>query len=252
MEQFLRVAALLGEAGLKTLKQKKITVIGLGAVGSFAVEALARSGVGHIRIVDFDRVSVTNLNRQLFALNSTLGKFKTEVAESRLRDINPALNLEVYCCRAGKESFEKILDNKPDLVLDAIDSLSDKVGLLTYCFKAGIRVISSMGAAMKTRPELIKTADIMKSIICPLAREVRKGLKRNGVGKGIWCVYSTEQPERDPERLERLGAMDQEYQANRRRSLLGSLGTLTGIFGLTLGQLALDKLLDEKQSSSAE
>ena len=250
MEQYLRVMAFLGEEALEILQKKKVTVFGLGAVGSFAVEALARSGVGHIRIVDFDRVSPSNINRQLFALHSSLGEFKTEVAARRLLDINPKLHLEVFTTRANQENYAGLLDNEPDLVLDAIDSLAEKVGLLTYCYREGIKIISSMGAAMKRRPELVRTGDIMKTTICSLARAVRKNLKKNGVGRGIDCVYSVEGVNRDPELLERLGELDQEYQNSSKRQLLGSLGTLTGIFGLTLAQLALDKLLNLRENDN--
>lgn len=243
MERFLRLKRLLGDEALEKLQNSRVTVFGLGAVGGYVVEALARSGVGTLRIIDFDVVAPSNINRQLYALDSTVGRPKVELAQERIFDINPSCKIEAFNEFAHTDTLDLLLDNQPDMVIDAIDSVNPKIALLTSCYKQNLPVLSSMGAALKTDPSFIKSSDIFDTTVCPLARCIRKGLKRNGVGRGITCIYSTEQvnyqfidPDEDPDKEQES---DSEYNRGRRRRVIGSLPTITGIFGLTLANMAL-------------
>jgi tRNA A37 threonylcarbamoyladenosine dehydratase len=164
----------------------------MGAVGSYALEALARSGVGHFRLVDFDTVGLTNINRQLLATESSLGRKKVLVARDRVLDINPNATVEPLDLFAHEESLDTILAPPIDLLVDAIDSLTPKLALLEGAYRRGIPTVSSMGAALRTDPTLIATADLMDTRGCPLAKQVRTKLRRRDVGRGIMAVYSTE------------------------------------------------------------
>ncbi len=254
MEQFLRTRLLLGNDRFKRLARSKVTVIGLGAVGSHAAEALVRAGVGNFRLVDFDRIKTTNINRQLHALHSTLGKKKVEVARDRLLDINPACSLELFDIFAAQESFPSLFDNAPDLVIDAIDALNPKVQLLVYCYQNHIPVISSMGAALRTDPFSITAGDVLESRHCPLAERMRRLLRKRGVGKGITCVYSLQSPQTkgvDADQLSESG----DFSRGRKRQILGSLPTITGMFGYALANCAIERLTaahtEGKSESSA-
>ncbi|RRD96469.1 tRNA threonylcarbamoyladenosine dehydratase [Clostridiales bacterium COT073_COT-073] len=189
--QFDRTIALIGEAAVKTLQQKKVAVFGLGGVGSFAVEALARVGVGHLILVDKDIIDETNLNRQLYALHSTVGKPKTELARERCLDINPAIHVEAYqefYLRAGQIDISGC-----DYVVDAIDNVTAKLILIEEAKKYQIPVISSMGTGNKLDNTSFAVADISKTTVCPLAKVMRKELKNRGIS-GVKVVYSTAEP----------------------------------------------------------
>ncbi|MBN1649417.1 MAG: tRNA threonylcarbamoyladenosine dehydratase [Spirochaetales bacterium] len=240
MERFFRLQRLLGNEAFARIQSASVLVVGLGAVGSYAAEALARAGIGSMTIADFDKISITNINRQLYALESTIGMLKADVAEQRIRDINPAIKIrKVTEFIDNKNVGELLAAEKYAAVIDAIDSLQPKIDLLASAWQAGLRVYSSMGAALRTDPSQIKTADIMDTLDCPLARRVRKGLREQGVGRGIRCVYS---PGRkgfqflSPEQEEVKEELPPEA-ANRR--LLGSMPTITGIFGLTLANMVI-------------
>lgn len=238
MQRLSRIKRLLGEDKVKQLQQSYVAVIGLGAVGSYATEALARAGIGRLLLVDCDTVHVSNINRQLYALESTLGKEKADVARARVLDINPHCRVEAKTVFVDQETRPLLFAEKPDLVIDAIDSLNPKAELLTYCYRHGITVISSMGAALRTDPGLIKTGDIFDVTGCPLASQIRRRLRKNNVGRGIQCVYSTEPVDYDYARA----AADAEVapvQRGRTRNVLGSLPTITGIFGLILANIGV-------------
>ena len=217
----------------------------MGAVGGNAVEALARAGVGHLKLVDFDTVSVTNLNRQILALNSTIGKKKVDLAVERVRDINPRCTIEPVDCFVDKDNMESILSPKPDILVDAFDSIGPKIEVIEYCVKNEIPIISSMGAALKRDPSKIKQGDLFETSGCSLARRLRKQLRRRGINKGVPCVYSTETPEftfKSPE--------EEEYQEDlnvrgKRRMVLGSMPTITGIFGLTIANWVIEFLIKD-------
>ena len=250
--RFLRTQQLFGSQGLERLQGARMVVAGLGAVGSYAVEGLARAGVGHLRVVDFDIIQSSNINRQLYALESTLGRQKTDVARARILDINPACAVEAMACFIDQESIDSILSPLPDVLIDAIDSLNPKVTLLAAGVRAGVRhVLSSMGAACRTDPAQIRVADLKLTSACPLARCVRQGLKRRGIESGIRCVYSLEAPSKRTDALSQTESEESRtLLRGRPRRALGSFSCLTGIFGLTLAREAIMAVIDgqEKQA----
>ena len=240
-ESLSRLSLLLGEEAVLRLKQSAFLVCGLGGVGSWAVEALARSGVGALTLVDFDIVKESNLNRQLVALHSTIGRPKAEVMAERLHDLRPDLQLEVVTERLTPENIDTVLNRKEhwDGVLDAIDERPAKLALLEACVRRGIPVVSSMGAANKLSADHITVADISKTSGCPFAKLVRKELRRRGVTQGVTCVYSPELPvEVSPEAGEEL------REAPEAKRPLGSIVTVTAIFGMRCAQVLLEPLMD--------
>jgi len=240
---------LLGPEAMARLKAAQVVVIGLGAVGSYAAEALTRAGVGHLRLVDFDEIRPTNLNRQLLALHSTLGQPKVEVARARALDINPRCVVEALRLFGDEQTRPQMLAGA-DALVDAIDSVGPKFGLLSDAVQAGIPIIvSSMGAAERTDPLAIRVADLFKTERCPLARLIRKRLRALGIKSGIRCVYSTELPRRTPRNLQQAAlenpAERDVLARGRQRKPLGSLPTLTGIFGLVAANEVIMKLAGE-------
>ncbi len=241
MERFSRIQRLLGEERFARLQSRRVTVVGLGAVGGYVVEGLARAGVSHLRMVDFDTIQPTNINRQILALESTLGQPKATAAQNRVLQINPNCEVEAMPLFTGEETLNTILTPKPDLLIDAIDSLNPKVQLLVSAYEQRIPTLSSMGAALRTDPTKIGMADIFDTNNCPLARLVRKRLRRRGVKRGISCVYSHEKVDFDyTQPNEDIQVGDTPYSdRGRERNVLGSLPTVTGIFGLTLANQAI-------------
>lgn len=244
-DRFKRIELMLGKEALARLRDSTVTVVGLGAVGSYAVEGLARSGVGRIRVVDFDIIVPSNINRQLYALESTLGRPKTEVARERILDINPSCNVEMVNGFLDADTAREYIGESTDLVIDAIDSLRPKVELLATARAAGILLICCLGAALRTDPTRVRIGPLDEVQSCPLGRRVRKRLRKRGVPTDFPCVYSDE-PLPDPLPLalpeEPLG--DRPHLARgRARHSLGSLPTLTGIFGLAAANLAIQMLV---------
>lgn len=233
---------LLGSEGFQRLSASHVAVVGLGAVGGYALEALVRSGIGRLTVVDFDIVQPTNINRQIFALESTLGKTKVSAAADRVIDINPACRIEPLELFVDEVTVKEIFDRRPDVVIDAIDALNPKVQLLKSCYLEGMEVFSSMGAALRTDPMAIQVGDLSESNHCPLAKRIRKRLRRENIVSGIPCVYSTERvdfdfgQEIDPEQVE-TGT-----ERGRKRNTLGSLPTITAIFGLVIANEVIKKL----------
>lgn len=237
--QFLRLERLIGREALTVLHTKRVTLVGVGAVGGFALESLVRSGVGHIRIIDFDTVEETNLNRQIIALHSTLGKKKTEVAKARALDIWPECDVEAIDTFLDQGNVEQLIEAS-DIVLDCIDSLSAKCALLSTCQKKGIPVISSMGAALRTDPTRIGYGDIFDTHGCPLARLVRSKLRKLGTTRGITCVYSTEEVN-----FHYIKCEEDSENTNPHRVMLGSMPGITAIFGEMVGQKAITELIKD-------
>lgn len=233
---FSRTALLIGEEGLARLAGGRVLAAGLGGVGSYAVEALARAGVGNLTLVDHDTVQPSNLNRQLHALTSTLGRPKVAVMAERLLQINPALQVVSLHELITPDNVPELLASGYDLVLDAIDTFSAKLALLRSCVERRIPVISSMGAAGKIDPTRIQIADISDSQGCRLARKLRKELRRSGIGGGVTVVYSDE-----PCSLERRG----EPEAAGERRPLGSISYLPAAFGLFMASEAVRQLLPQ-------
>ncbi len=243
MERFSRIQSFLGEEGFTRLQQSFITIVGIGAVGGHVAEGLARAGINRLRLVDFDTIQPSNINRQIMALDTTLGRPKVEVARERIAAINPQCRVEALQLFAGAETVEQILSPAPDILIDAIDSMNPKVQLLTAAHSRRIPIISSMGAALRSDPTQIRVGDLMDSKNCPLARRLRQRLRRVGIERGISCVFSTEAVIYNYQEAEELvPTIDEERPNNdapfgdrgRQRRSLGSLPTLTGIFGLII------------------
>jgi len=246
MEKFTRIIKLIGKEKFELLQQSSVTIVGLGAVGGHAMEALARAGIGHFRLIDFDNIQVTNINRQILALTTTLGKPKVEAARERILTINPNCTVEALEIFAAEETMEQILAPAPDLLIDAIDSLNPKIQVLAAAHSAAIPIISSMGAALRTDPTKIRYGDIFDTSNCPLARMVRKRLRRRDIGRGISCVYSTEKVDFEYQIAEPEENAPLHADRGRTRNVLGSLPTLTGIFGLYIANQAILQLSSEK------
>lgn len=191
--QFERTALLLGKASVEKLARKRVAVFGVGGVGGFVCEGLVRAGIGAIDIVDKDTVALSNLNRQLIALHSTVGKNKVDVLEERLKDINKNLIIKKYKCFFLPETSETFDFREYDYVVDAIDTVTGKIELILKAKEAGVPIISAMGAGNKLDPTAFQVSDIYKTSVCPLARVMRRELKKRGVEK-LKVVYSKEEP----------------------------------------------------------
>lgn len=192
-EEFSRSALLLGGEAVKQLGRKTVAVFGIGGVGGFVVEALARTGVGTLHLIDNDTVGLSNLNRQMAALHSTVGKFKTEVMKERVLDINPQINVSVHNCFFLPENADEFDFSSYDYVVDAVDTVTAKLELAVRAQKAGIPVISCMGAGNKLDPTAFEVSDVYQTSVCPLARVMRRELKKRGVDQ-LKVVYSKEKP----------------------------------------------------------
>ena len=191
--QFERTALLLGKASVERLARKRVAVFGVGGVGGFVCEGLVRAGIGAIDIVDKDTVALSNLNRQLIALHSTVGKNKVDVLEERLKDINKNLIIKKYKCFFLPETSDTFDFREYDYVVDAIDTVTGKIELILKANEAGVPIISAMGAGNKLDPTAFQVSDIYKTSVCPLARVMRRELKKRGVEK-LKVVYSKEEP----------------------------------------------------------
>ncbi len=191
--QFSRTALLIGEEGVEKLKKSRVAVFGIGGVGGYAVEALARSGVGSLELIDKDTVSVSNINRQIIALHSTVGRYKTEAAAERARDINPDIAITVRNTFYLPETASEFDFSSYDYIVDSIDTVSGKIALIEQAKRAGTPIISSMGAGNKLDPTAFEVADISKTSVCPLARVMRRELKKRGI-EHVKVVYSKEEP----------------------------------------------------------
>ncbi|NLC53626.1 MAG: tRNA threonylcarbamoyladenosine dehydratase [Firmicutes bacterium] len=190
--RFSRMEKLVGAAGLTVLRQARIAVVGVGGVGSFVVEALARAGVGWLVLIDHDQVDLSNTNRQLHALTGNYGRPKVEVMAERVRAINPESIVVPWQIFVGKENLPSVLHGDLTYIVDAIDTVTAKIALIQYALEREIPVISAMGAGNKLDPLALKVADISKTHTCPLAKAVRKGLRDSGITTGVKVVFSTE------------------------------------------------------------
>jgi tRNA A37 threonylcarbamoyladenosine dehydratase len=235
IESCSRSALLVGAAGLARLSTARVLVAGIGGVGSYAVEALARAGVGNLTLIDADCIHPSNINRQLHALTSTIGRPKVEVMAERLLQINPEVQLTPLQLLLTPENIPELLSSGYDLVLDAIDTFSAKLELLHYCVSHAIPVISSMGAAGKLDTGAVRVADIAESHGCRLARKLRKELRKGGIAHGVTVVYSAEPCQQEQQGLVEGG--------DDTRRPLGSISYLPALFGLFMAGEAVHKLL---------
>ncbi len=232
-----RTELLLGEEKLNILRNAHVLVVGLGGVGAYAAEMIARAGVGRMTIADADVVGESNINRQLLALTSTIGRSKSDVMAERLRDINPQIDLAVIAEYIRDEKTYELLDAaRYDYVVDCIDTLSPKVNLIAASLERGYPVVSSMGAGAKTNPTLIEVKDIGKSHHCPLAHMLRKRLHKLGIRSGFWAVFSPE-PVRE-------GAMIIAEETNK-KSNVGTISYIPASFGCVCASVVVRDLLGE-------
>ncbi len=230
-----RTHILIGDEGLERLQSATVAVIGLGGVGAYAAEMLCRAGVGKLILLDSDTVSVSNKNRQLIALDSTVGKLKIEVLAARLKDINPAVELELVGEYLEEETVGNILGKyKIDFLVDAIDTLSPKIGLIRYCVENGIKHVSSMGSGAKFDVTAVRIKDLSKSFNCPLAYILRKKLRKVGISKGFDVVFSEELPDR-----EAIIPMEE----RNKKSQVGTISYLPAVFGCACAQCAIEFLI---------
>ena len=234
---------LVKEEGIERLQSANILIVGLGGVGSFAAEFLVRSGIGNLTIVDGDTVDITNINRQLPALNSTIGKNKTDVVAERILDINPEINLKKINEFLEPERMEEILtQEKFDYVLDCIDSLSPKLALIITCKRKKIKLVSAMGAGGKTDPSKVMVRDISKTNNCFLAKQIRKKLKKEQIHKGFRCVFSTE--------IQDENSLKMTDGSNYKKSFYGTISYMPAIFGLYAAAEVIRFLLKKEQNEA--
>jgi tRNA A37 threonylcarbamoyladenosine dehydratase len=192
-EQFERTSLLIGEEAINKLNNSKVLIFGVGGVGGYVAEALARTGVGSITIVDKDTVSESNINRQIIALHSTVGRDKVDVLKERMLDINPNLQVDARKCFFLPENAHELDFSKYDYIVDAVDTVTAKLQIIVQAKEAGVPVISAMGAGNKVHPEMFEIADIYKTEMCPLAKVMRREFKNRGIKK-LKVVYSKEKP----------------------------------------------------------
>lgn len=230
-EIFSRQNIVFGSESLKKLKNSRVAVFGVGGVGGYVCEALARSGVGTLDIIDNDTVSPSNINRQIIALHSTIGKSKVDVCKERLLDINPQIVVNSYNCFFLKENENEFEFEKFDYIVDAIDTVSGKLALAVIADKSNIPIISSMGAGNKTDPTQFKVSDIYKTSVCPLAKAMRKLCRDNGVKK-LKVVYSEEAPTIKEELID---------ESTNKRQIPGSVSFVPSVAGLIMaGEVVKD------------
>ena len=263
-QTFARFSMMVGEDGIEKLNNSRVIVFGVGGVGSYTVEALARAGVGHITMVDFDEISESNINRQLHSLRSTIGKSKIEVMKDRILDINPECEVELVkklviddideilgSFECENEKNLKDLDNgkkncKYDFVVDAIDVIGSKVNLIEYCVKNKINIISSMGFGNKMHPEMVEIAKIKNTSVCPMARTIRSILKKKKI-INVPVVYSREIPVK-PDKSELFKEeLPTEFRGNNeipRKTTPGSNSFVPGTAGLVLASYVVRKILE--------
>lgn len=240
-EQFLRVQMLFGADAVAALQQRHVAVFGLGGVGSYAVEALVRSGVGELTLVDDDVVSISNLNRQLEALHSTVGQSKADAIAARCRDINPDAILHPICGRYEASERDMFFSSRYDYIIDAIDTVSSKLDLIETALNRGIPIVSALGTGNKTDPSQLQLTDLSKTYNCPLARVVRKELKSRGITH-LRVLFSPE---------EALTPAPLEAPPPGRRSVPGSLAWVPGCGGLMLGgDVVMDLIRRAKEEAS--
>ena len=226
LHEFSRTELLLGTEGMDRLRHSCVTVLGVGGVGSHCIEALARSGVGHLILVDHDKVSLTNINRQSIALHSTVGQYKTKVMKAKIADISPEIQVMTYEELVLEENLEQVFEIRPDYIVDAIDTVTAKLAVAEYAKEHQIPLISSMGTGNKLHPEMFEIDDIRNTSVCPLCRVMRKELKKRNV-ESLKVLYSKEKPVDISDRVT-------EEEKGARRSLPGSISFVPPVAGLMI------------------
>lgn len=230
-----RTELLIGKEKLQALTTKHVLIVGLGGVGAYAAESITRAGVGELTIVDGDCLNISNINRQLPALHSTIGQPKAEVMANRLRDINPEIKLHVINSYIKDDEMIDLLNNKYDYVVDAIDTISPKLFLIIHCVYRNLPIVSCMGAGGRLNPALVQVADISKSYNCTLARAIRKRLHQHGINKGIRVVFSSE-------KVDKAVVKEVENEQNK-KTTVGTISYMTALFGLYCAAEVIQNLL---------
>ncbi len=247
MNQFSRTELLIGQQGLEKLKQSKVIIFGLGGVGSYTAEALARTGIGSMKLIDFDEICLTNINRQLHALHSTIGRSKVDVMKQRLLDINPEIEIQTFQSFYNPEDADYFLSDEPDYVIDAIDTVKSKVSLAKQCYERKIPFISCMGAGNRLGASEFRVTDISKTTGCPLAKAVRKLLKKEGITHGFKVVFSPD-PALKPLESEANCATNcicpsGDAHCSKKRQIPGSIAFVPSVAGLLMaGEVVRDIL----------
>jgi tRNA A37 threonylcarbamoyladenosine dehydratase len=234
VDQFARTRLLLGAEGLARLACSKVMIFGVGGVGSYTVEALARAGVGHLVLVDYDTVDVTNINRQLPALLSTVGSYKVDVLQKRIADINKEAQVTVYREKVSPENVRIFFQENPSYVVDAIDMVIGKIAIIEAALGAGIPFLSALGAGNRLDPTKLQIGDLSETTGDPLARILRRELRQRGIQKGVKVVYSTELP---------LKPRDEDRPELTRR-VPGSISFVPSVAGLFIAAQVVRDLLD--------
>ncbi|HOO83626.1 MAG TPA: tRNA threonylcarbamoyladenosine dehydratase [Prolixibacteraceae bacterium] len=235
MNWLARTELLLGTEKIAKLKNSHVLVVGLGGVGAYAAEMLCRAGIGKMTIVDGDNIEVSNINRQLPATLSNVGKMKADILAQRFVDINPEIEIEVINEYLRDERMLEILQKPYDYVVDAIDTLSPKVYLIFHSLQLGLKIVSSMGSGGKINPELVKTTDISKSYNCKLARMLRKRLGRLGVRKGFKVVFSAEEVPDEAVLIE---------EGINKKSVVGTISYMPPVFGCHIAAVVINDLIN--------
>ncbi len=246
LTQFSRTELLFGKEAMEKLAHSRVAVFGIGGVGGYVCEALVRSGVGAFDLIDDDKVCLTNLNRQIIATRSTIGKYKTDVMMERMKDINPDVEVRVHKCFFLPENAESFPFRDYDYVVDAVDTVTAKISLVMKAQEAGVPIISSMGAGNKLDASAFRVADIYKTKVCPLAKVMRRELKKRGVKK-LKVVYSEEQPTRPLEdmgiscRTNCICPPGAKHKCTERRDIPGSTAFVPSVAGLIIaGEVVKD------------
>ena len=239
LNQFSRTQLLLGESAMQELANKRVAVFGIGGVGGYACEALVRSGIGAFDLIDDDKVCLTNLNRQIIATRKTVGEYMTEVMKERMLEINPNVDVRIHNCFFLPENADEFPFDEYDYIIDAVDTVTAKISIIMKANELGIPVISSMGAGNKLDPTAFRVADIYKTRVCPLAKVMRRELKKRGVKK-LKVVYSEEQPTRPIEdmsiscRTNCICPPGAEHKCTERRDIPGSVAFVPSVVGLII------------------
>lgn len=228
---YTRTELLIGQDSLNTLKNSKVIVFGIGGVGSFTVESLCRCGIGEISLVDFDTIDITNINRQIHAFICNVGKYKVDEMKIRIELINPDIKVNIFKVKLEKDNIDSFNLKYYDYVVDAIDTITSKIYLIKYCYENNIKIISAMGAGNKMDPTRFKVSDINKTSVCPLARVIRRELKKIGVKK-LKCVYSDE-----------ISVGEKIESEERRKSSPSSISFIPSAMGLIISSEVVKDLI---------
>ncbi|WP_142413134.1 tRNA threonylcarbamoyladenosine dehydratase [Hathewaya massiliensis] len=244
-----RTELLIGKEALEKLKNSKVVVLGIGGVGSFATEALARAGVGKLILVDDDTVCLTNLNRQIIATYDTISKAKVEVMKERILSINPKCNVKPLQCFINKDNIKDIIEEDVDYVIDAIDTVSSKIEVIDYCYKNNIKIISSMGTGNKLDPTKFKITTLNKTKVCPLAKVMRHELRKRGIEK-VKVLYSEELP-RKPKIEETITCKEGcvcnggSKKCSQKRQIPASISFVPPVAGMIIGGEVIKEIIEE-------